>query len=1183
MVLPFSKASSCSSLLLLSAFVVLVCSVIGTLVSAAHQQPFQVSSRPALDISYPTAHSNNTNPLDVLTSSPNHTIFVRLLQRTRLIPTLIRLVEFDDGSGITILAPTDEAFRKEAEASQAHGSLWSQALLNLDGSDDLLDSRDNIQAELRQHLLHHILNYTLSYETIANLSDAKDAGILSKTSTQLPIDAPHMHSTMYFPSRRALHEPSKPGPIPQPPGGPRHPGADDGGGLLGGHGQKVRTIWKWRADDDASSLKEDESRRGSLWFGVDAKGSGGVGADQAHHVKGGVVVFIDGLIPIPPTLEEAIRTHPSLSTLSNILDEELLHSLSFAAHSTVFLPTASSFEALPRLQQSYLLRNVSAEEQKDAWQIVQWDRTKLAGWHISGRGLKDELGEWGVVGYAEALQEAVNEQGEGQLTTILGGSLHYNFNASSQEPALTIAGAKLVEQDILIENGVIHLVDAVLVPRADALQLNVEKTLLALNASRFVGMLKRTGLESYLLGGGSDDQGDHDDGDRDRQQWTFAVPADDVLDAWLRENQDIGRWWRAIEGSEPGLSRTSQLILESDDDEDDTEKLRDLLKYHIIPGLVQPQNLSESGLVPTELRGWRLKEGRQRILTTITPAGGRGGKKTSPDADDDPDITFNGANVVSAPVYVGHDAEDKDHSEASAVIYLISRLLTPPDHPIQTAVSSSLTLSTFVAAVFSTELDAHIKRAPGITYLIPNNDAFEALGLIMSYLLLPGSQSKSELRRLIEYHAVDQIVYIEDFDAGQKRYPTLEGPSIWAGRDVNNSNAIVVRREAATDAEGNALIDAASGRPAKIRSKDLLTSTGVIHEIDKVELPPDLELTVGKLLRGAQCDTFHDLVNRAGYGWILNGTAPPEDPKELSIDDDTDDDDVDILKKSGRKRRQKKHKQRHRLFRSSSQSYILLAPTDAAFAKINVSHYLARPEELKKLIQLHILPSPSLEDEENRALSEQGIQGDRKLLLPVGLKDGLSLPSLLDQSLGGVSAYGKVAFRRVERLQDGTRSSEGKDDDREDGDEEPDLGYLVGILGSRGSSTPLSGSDEAKEGDTRSHPKHHSAHLTSFGRESLPLPLPKDSSAAAIAATRRSIGGVFTIDSVLEPYHPNWFHRFGWIVLVVIGAVLLAALAAWGIHRWWVYERGGANGGRGRKGTGNGGGELGEAMEGEEE
>ncbi|PWN21290.1 hypothetical protein BCV69DRAFT_258356 [Microstroma glucosiphilum] len=1005
------------------------------------------------------------------------------------------------------------------------------------------ESQDNIQAQLRQQLLHHILNYTLPYKKVSNISDEVDSTSQAVSepvlrSTSLPVEVPDMHTTLHFPSRKALHSPTRPGPIPQPPDRPRHPGADDEGGLLGGEGQKVRTVWKWQADEEiVRGQGQDENpaqRRGSLWFDVGSRGQGGVPALKSYEARGGLVIAIDGVVQLPPSLEQVVRTHKSLSLLSSLVEDQMLHSLSLSAHSTFFLPTSASFSSLDTLQASYLLRNISLEEEKQAWSVLRWDRTKLLGWHVSGRGLRDEGGEWGAVGYASRLRQHVDGDGKGQLATILGGPLHYSLDSDDKDsplPALLVASGRIVEEDILTENGVVHLVDRILAPSVAALQLNVEKTLLALNASRFVAMMKKVGLQSYLLAGGGQED-DADAGDEiARQKWTFVVPNDEAMDGWLSEHPDIGTWWRRLE-----KKATTLLGPSGERSADPTYYLAKLLKYHIIGGLIHSHNLTDGGLVATELQDWRLKEGRQQILVAVSPS--KPGHHSSTDPGD---AVFGDANVIAPPVVVsGTDNRD------AAVIYLVSKFLTLPDNPVQTAVTSSLTLSTFVAAVFSAELDTPIRNAPGITYFVPNNDAFTALGLVMSYLLLPLPASRKELRNVVEYHAVDKIVYVKDFEKDQKRYPTLEGSQLWAVRDGNGS--IEVRRENSTAEEGYTI----GGRPAKVRARDLLTSTGVLHEIDRVELPPDLAITSGKLLKGAKCETFRDLVVKAGYGFVLNGTAPSES-QQMALQAIADGEDPD------------------------EDAYLVLAPTDAAFARVNLTYYLSNKAELQKLIQLHILPSPGSQDEDNlRAADEQ--PGGGKLQLPFGLRDEIGLNSLLDKSLGGSSRYGRLAFRKLSTAGVSSSSSlEGRDgksggngEGGGGGDDEA-LGWMVGIYGSRGSGATV--------GASRVPRTVHAAHLLKFGRESLPLASVSDSGSSSSAADRiisgvpptRGIGGVFTIDQVLIPYEPNWFHKWGWIVLTTLVAVLVAALVGYGVYRWWVHKRG------------KGGVQLGEAMEGEEE
>lgn len=669
------------------------------------------------------------------------------------------------------------------------------------------------------------------------------------------------------------------------------------------------------------------------------------------------------------------------------------------------------------------------------------------------------------------------------VTTTLGGAV--TVRVDEKDKSLTVDKAKVVAEDILTENGVIHIVDSLLLPFGD-LALSVEKTLLALNASRFVSMMHAAGLESYI---NKNPHGGEDEDDDDKAlPWTFMVPRDDTIDNWFESHATQ----RAHHFSRWGVN-------EDDADIDKRPPLEDVLRYHIAPSSLSPENLTKGMLVGTELRDWRLKDGRQRIVVALDDddeeesiqGTARAWSKTKPPRQGNGDVAFGDANVIATPVKVG-----------PSIIYLISKVLEPPSNPIQTAVSS-LSLSTFVATVFSAELDKPVKRAPAITYLIPRNDAFEALGLAMPYLLLDRTESRQELRSVVEYHAIDKIVYTPDFASGQTRYPTLEGSPIWAGRDAKG--VVEVKR-------------GTRGRNARVVKDDILTSTGVIHEIDQVELPPTLDLTIDKLFKGSKADTMRDLVVQAGYGWILNGTRP------------TSEEHLDALRSKwgGKNRRRKRDKKRHRrreqLLTDEDQSYVVLCPTDAAFAKINLTTYLQDKELLERLVLLHIIPSPA----------DDALPWGNAKQVPIGLQDSKQVDSLLDQSAGGPSRYGKLAFRKLEVVKDGA------DDGGGDGDVDQGLGWVVGVADTRGTDG-----------------RKHSARILSFGRESLADDVTRMSKKkkadppADGLPNSRSIGGVFTLDAVLQPYEPGWFYRWGWVALSSLLAVVVLAGMGYGLWVWW--------------------------------
>lgn len=107
-----------------------------------------VSSSISSSASSSDSPPTSLNLLDLLSHSSNHTILVRLFQRTRLIPTLNKLQfnALQDHHGITILAPTDHAIRQRAERDQQL-RLQRQLESSLDGERQMREPQQGFTAE----------------------------------------------------------------------------------------------------------------------------------------------------------------------------------------------------------------------------------------------------------------------------------------------------------------------------------------------------------------------------------------------------------------------------------------------------------------------------------------------------------------------------------------------------------------------------------------------------------------------------------------------------------------------------------------------------------------------------------------------------------------------------------------------------------------------------------------------------------------------------------------------------------------------------------------------------------------------------------------------------------------------------------------------------------------------------
>lgn len=236
------------------------------------------------------------------------------------------------------------------------------------------------------------------------------------------------------------------------------------------------------------------------------------------------------------------------------------------------------------------------------------------------------------------------------------------------------------------------------------------------------------------------------------------------------------------------------------------------------------------------------------------------------------------------------------------VIYLLSRSLKLPEDMIST-LPIDLDLSTLVATIYATKSQHIINEAKGITLFAPSNAAFGRLGIAMKYLLLPEEESKKKLQTLLAFHAAKNIFYTDKLRVGAVNSQTLAGADITINKTEDGS--VYVRGIGAKDGSDRSVI-------AKVSESDKLVANGVVHKIDRVELPHNIKISATDLLRGIESSTFLAVMKHANLNDIL------EDDKK----------------------------------------YTILAPTDRAFARINLTALLNDQERLNRVARLHILTVP---------------------------------------------------------------------------------------------------------------------------------------------------------------------------------------------------------------------------------
>jgi hypothetical protein len=145
-----------------------------------------------------------------------------------------------------------------------------------------------------------------------------------------------------------------------------------------------------------------------------------------------VIHIIDKLLLIPLSISETLITGNFTALAGAATEADLVAPLEEASDITIFCPNNDAFQALAS---SGATANITKEQLASilTYHVVQ-----------------------GTVGYSTTLSND-------SLTTLNGGDLDITV---SPEGAVFVNNARVINADILIENGVLHVIDEVLIPGA---------------------------------------------------------------------------------------------------------------------------------------------------------------------------------------------------------------------------------------------------------------------------------------------------------------------------------------------------------------------------------------------------------------------------------------------------------------------------------------------------------------------------------------------------------------------------------------------------------------------------------------------------------------------------------------------------------------------------------------------
>jgi transforming growth factor-beta-induced protein len=375
----------------------------------------------------------------------------------------------------------------------------------------------------------------------------------------------------------------------------------------------------------------------------------------------------------------------------------------------------------------------------------------------------------------------------GDYATLQGESVTFAENEGGQ---LTANGIVVSQGNLQASNGVVHVVDGVLVPPTILAALsapvvvepparpNLVDVLEADEDARFtilIMAIDAAGLRPLL---------------NSSSEYTIFAPTNDALTAVLT-----------------AINLTPEQLL------GDSNTLQEILLYHVVPGRVRSSDL---------FRGDTLRTMAGQDLVTAENEAGQ--------------LTVGGVVVGQANIAAGNGfihALD----EGILVPPSLAAVLTPPadtgtddggaaEADARPSIADILAndadgrFTTLLAAVEAAGLTGTLSSQGDFTVLAPTNDAFAAaleyLGTDAATLL----GNTELLTQVLTYHVLGERTRSSNLFVGGE-YTTLNGATVTFGEAANGT--LTVNNGAAT-----------------VRDANFVGSNGVVHVIDGVLLPPDV-------------------------------------------------------------------------------------------------------------------------------------------------------------------------------------------------------------------------------------------------------------------------------------------------------------------------------------------------------
>lgn len=366
------------------------------------------------------------------------------------------------------------------------------------------------------------------------------------------------------------------------------------------------------------------------------------------------------------------------------------------------------------------------------------------------------------------------------IDPVLEGKDTFRVDAAGNALVMTDARnrtSRILQTDVSASNGVIHVIDKVILPAATAADRTIVEIALGNeNFSSLVAALQFASVDGDLVnllsGPGT---------------FTVFAPDNTAFDALAKE----------LTGN--AAATAADLLVPQN-----KELVRAVLKYHV-------------------------------LTAEVFAAAIQSGKAVEPALGDNAFFKIelgNGGPVISDGRGRSTKIVATDIDATNGVIHVLDRVILPADKTIVGLAASLPQFSTLVAAVQFASIDGDLVAAlssPGtFTVFAPTNAAFDALARELTHnpqasaaaLLVP--ENRDLLRAVLQYHVLGARVLLAEVPIGSPIDPVLAG----------NATFVIAP-------QGNAvLITDSRQRKSTIVATDVFASNGVVHAIDRVILPP---------------------------------------------------------------------------------------------------------------------------------------------------------------------------------------------------------------------------------------------------------------------------------------------------------------------------------------------------------